>query len=230
MPVKKERAEQLNGIKRKKPFREVTRLDRQLLLYEIFYYCEEVSFEEITNRIPMDKRMIQRDIADLTDAGLLSVRYSRKIQAYIDDWKAEKTEEKQQKKVMTQRRKEHLERLYRVAVLMFELMHDEVDEGEKFDRSRYKSCKDYYFEYFPEATLSRMYRDFAQLNRIGYGIEYIPEMDFYVMWEDEGLRESFGIVKKDGKLYFEADESKEWERLSSTWEELVYFEEEERDW
>ena len=62
----------------------LTSTDRQLLLYDIFRNCEQVSYEERTVRLPIGRKMIQRDIGTLTDAGLICVKYSRKAKAYID--------------------------------------------------------------------------------------------------------------------------------------------------
>ncbi len=45
-------------------FIELSKIERQLLLYEIFLHCEVTEFAEITSRLPINKRMIQRDIVD----------------------------------------------------------------------------------------------------------------------------------------------------------------------
>lgn len=66
---------------------QLTSTDRQLLLYDIFRCCERVSYEEIVVRLPVGKKMIQCDIRTLTDAGLICVKYSRKMKAYIDSGK-----------------------------------------------------------------------------------------------------------------------------------------------
>ena len=57
--------------------------ERQLLLYDIFRGSEQVEYEDITSRLPVGKKMIQRDIKTLTDAGLIRVKYSKKDKAYI---------------------------------------------------------------------------------------------------------------------------------------------------
>ncbi|SOY30368.1 Cystathionine beta-lyase PatB [Acetatifactor muris] len=45
----------------------------------VFLCCERVSYEEIVVRLPVGKKMIQCDIRTLTDAGLICVKYSRKV-------------------------------------------------------------------------------------------------------------------------------------------------------
>ena len=223
MQMSKENFKNLSDKKSSKSKYRLTQLLRQLLLYEIFCFCEEVSYEEIRCRIPMNQRTIQRDIADLTEAGLLSVYYSRSRQAYVD--KENPLVEVDASKV-SQRKKAHHEKLRRLSWLMRNLQHDKVSEYEKFDRSKYKSCKDYYFEEFPEATIHMMQHDFKELNRLSYWIKYVPQIDFYVMWDDVGcLREDFGIVEEDGTLYLYSSDEMEVESLWNGWEELVEYDE-----
>lgn len=58
---------------------------RQLLLYDIFKGSEEVTYEDITSRLPIGKKMVQRDVKILTDAGLIRIRYSKKNKSYVHD-------------------------------------------------------------------------------------------------------------------------------------------------
>lgn len=57
--------------------------DRQLLLYDIFKGSEQMAYEDITSRLPTGRKMVQRDIKILTDAGLIRIKYSKKDKAYI---------------------------------------------------------------------------------------------------------------------------------------------------
>lgn len=52
--------------------------ERQLLLYDIFIGSEQVEYEDITSRLPIGRKMVQRDIKALTDAGLIRIKYSKK--------------------------------------------------------------------------------------------------------------------------------------------------------
>lgn len=65
----------------------LTKLERQLLMYDIFFQCTVIAFVEITNLLPINKKMIERDIKDLTDAGLISVAFSKKENGYIHSGK-----------------------------------------------------------------------------------------------------------------------------------------------
>ncbi len=68
------------------------------------------------------------------------------------------------------------------------------------DRDAYYSCKDCYYELFPNANERRRQRDFAQLNRIGYFVHYDNFFRRYKMWENTNLREDFGVYLENGKL------------------------------
>lgn len=41
---------------------ELSQTDRQLLLYDIFFRSQQVEYEDITSRLPISKKMVQRDI------------------------------------------------------------------------------------------------------------------------------------------------------------------------
>ena len=172
----------------------LSRLERQLLLYDIFYYLENVDGQEIKSRLPIEEKMIQRDMKDLTDAGLIKVKYSRKQRAYIRDGlpTASYGEEA--------RRKAHLQKLHRLGVLMHRLENDEVDTEELFQRENYVSCAEHYRELFPELSERVRQRDFEVLCRIGYPIVYIWEIGYYSMWSEGRLRDDFGVFREDGVL------------------------------
>lgn len=172
----------------------LTSTERQLLLYDIFRRCQQISYEEITTRLPIGRKMIQRDIKTLTDAGLIRVKYSRKAKAYIH---------LEQPPVLCEdakgKRYAHLKKLKRMATLMEELVTDSESYYEN-DGDDYFSCKKCYYELFPDANEKMRQRDFAQLNKIGYHISYDNTERRYNMWSYAALREDFGVYKENGKL------------------------------
>lgn len=172
----------------------LTSTERQLLLYDIFRRCQQISYEEITTRLPIGRKMIQRDIKTLTDAGLICVKYSRKAKAYIH---------LEQPPVLCGdakgKRYAHLKKLKRMATLMEELVTDSESYYED-DGDDYFSCKKCYYELFPDANEKMRQRDFAQLNKIGYHISYDNIERRYNMWSYADLREDFGVYKENGKL------------------------------
>ncbi len=56
----------------------ISKLERQLRLYEILLPYAIAEFGVICQVFPYNKRLLQRDLADLKDAGLVAVKYSRK--------------------------------------------------------------------------------------------------------------------------------------------------------
>lgn len=172
----------------------LSKLERQLLLYDIFYYLENVEQQDITSRLPIGPRMLQRDLQDLTDAGLINIVYSRKQRAY----------RKNGTPVMAcceeNRRRAHLQRLNRLGLLMHRLENDEVDVEELFQRENYVSCAEHYRQMFPEISERVRQRDFEILCRIGYPVVYIREIGYYAIWCENGLRDSFGAFRENGVL------------------------------
>jgi hypothetical protein len=220
----------LQGKKKDKPHNQLTQLDRQLLIYEIFYFCKEICYKEITDRIPaLGVRMIQRDVADLKAAGLINVRYNRDVNAYVHVKKRENDQEKQEE--YSEKKKKHLEQLARIGKLMFEMESDNAaddlwgaDKEEfTFERSKYRSCKDCYFEMFPDATLRMMQHDFEELRRIGYPVIYVRELDLYEQFYADDLRNDFGVRLVDGKLVIIEGYEHETNNLAMEWDNFKTF-------
>ncbi len=181
-------------------FIELSKTERQLLLYDIFLHCEVTEFTEITARLPINKRMIQRDITDLKDAGLVDVVYSRKEQGYI------KKETPKFNDSVTGKKRQSLERLYRLGTLMTELENEDVAAWEKKldmengDEKKYFTAKDSYYELFPNSSERTRQRDFKTLRRIGYMVGWDTWDHCFVKNEDYTLREDFDVERMDGKL------------------------------
>ncbi|MXP75123.1 hypothetical protein GN277_06930 [Lachnospiraceae bacterium WCA-9-b2] len=177
---------------------ELTPTDRQLLLYDIFKGSRQVELADITSRLPIGRKMIQRDMKTLRDAGLLEASYSAKEKAYIVK-RVEPRSLPESAAGHKGRKYLHLSKLNRIARLMNELYTDRSsnywDDGDA-----YYSCKDCYYELFPNANERMRQRDFAQLNRIGYFVHYDNFFRRYKMWENTNLREDFGVYLENGKL------------------------------
>lgn len=199
----------------------LTKLERQLLMYDIFSQCTVIEFVEITNLLPINKKMIERDIKDLTDAGLISVTFSKKENGYIHSGEPKFCETE-----TNERRKEHLMRLVRLATLMRELdsnwsddyeemLELEIKEGETYfseaEKLTHYTAVDCYYELFPDASEKDWKRDFETLNHIGYTIYCTEKGNYYTsdMFEShyyDMLLEDFGVRRReDGKLVREKD-------------------------
>ena len=158
-----------------------TKTERQLLLYEILYLSHEVELPELVKRLEVSKKTIQRDIVDLTDAGLVKFKYSKKYKAY----------QKQEAIGVISiakgtRRYMHLSRLKRLATFMEELS----DFTEEYILEY--NCKKRYFELFPEVSERTRMRDYKILSNIGYFIRWDEvERRHYVKGHLHQIREEF---------------------------------------
>lgn len=181
----------------------LSKTERQLLLYDIISNCKVVEIDEIITRLPINKRMIQRDIQDLTNAGLISITYSRKEQGYIHRGAPKFHEE------ILGKQREHLKKLYRLGTLMKELYNDDPPLWEKQmnkefgEQKEYFTAKDSYYELFPGSSERTRQRDFETLRRIGLEIHYDSKEHHFVQDFGNGLRDDFAVVKRDGKLFRE---------------------------
>lgn len=204
----------------------LTKLERQLLMYDIFSQCTVIEFVEITNLLPINKKMIERDVKDLTDAGLINVTFSKKENGYIHSGEPKFCETE-----TNERRKEHLTRLSRLATLMRKLDSSQSDYYEErleedmrdlgieeeetcfsdIDKLPYYTAVDSYYELFPDASEEDWKRDFETLNRIGYTLYRTEKGNYYTsdMFEQHYygmLLEDFGVRRReDGKLVRERD-------------------------
>lgn len=189
--------------------RELKQIERQLILYDIFQQNnEDTKLSTIKYHLPgMNMRTLQRDIRDLTDAGLLQVYFSRDRNAYINYHEyrdisgysegiqkriAKKRKSAGEKGAVSSGKKEHLERLKRLT----ELMGCEV----------YEKAVELYFKLFPEATERMRKRDFEVLRHIGFYAGYDSEENDYVIYRKDGygIDDDYGIFKSKntGKMMY----------------------------
>ena len=156
------------------------RIERQLRLYEIVCQFAIVQFEAVCEIFPYKMRLLQRDLVDLKDAGLVSVKYSRKGKGYVKTGKPEFNDKGKPCKMA------HLKRLNRLGTLMSGLSNEDIplwekkDNEESGDVQEYVTAKDSYKELFPGLSERTRQRDFQVLRNIGYNVFYNPvEHCFY---------------------------------------------------
>lgn len=167
---------------------EIKQIERQLILYDVFRYFEEVTFRDIDFVLPgLGKRMIQRDIRDLTDAGLIHVSYDRVKQAYVSPEEQTDLPEKGAERDCGGEKQRHYYRLRRLAFCMkLTYCADPVKE---------------YFEEFPEATERMRLRDFEVLRRIGYEAGYSRECEGVIVDNNfANPYDGYGVRRREGKL------------------------------
>ena len=168
------------------------RIERQLRLYEIVCQYAIVQFEAVCEIFPYNMRLLQRDLVDLKDAGLVSVKYSRKGKGYVKTGKPEFNDKGKPCKMA------HLKRLNRLGKLMSGLENDDIPLWEKKDNEEdgevreYFTAKDSYNQMFPGLSERTRQRDFEILRKLGHQIFYdsvdhcfsYNERDFCLGWVD----------------------------------------------
>lgn len=139
-----------------------TKTERQLLLYEILYTSQEIMVEELIRRLKVSRKTIQRDIDDLTDAGLIKLIYSRKDNAFKHEAATGIIQEAE-----GTCRYIHLKKIRRLAIFM-----EELSEATNYQFDDEYNCKERYFELFPDVSERTRMRDYEILNKIGYTIRW----------------------------------------------------------
>ena len=135
----------------------ITKTSRLLVVFHLFRHCQEVSFKEITDMLPVSEKTVYRDIQILKRAGVLQIRYSKRQEAFVPaslnftepDWPENQT----------QRR--YLEKIRRLCTLMVQI--EEAEDPVAWYRERYPGLSD-----------RTRQRDFKGLDKIGYQIGYNP--------------------------------------------------------
>lgn len=103
----------------------LTRTERQLMFFGILWQYKAASFSSIIRHLPVSKRTIQRDIVDLTDAGLICMEYSRKKRGYVWAGTPRYNED------ATGRKQSHLKRLNRLGRLTIQMENEDMPLWEK---------------------------------------------------------------------------------------------------
>lgn len=113
-------------------------------------------------RLQVSRKTIQRDLADLTDAGLIKLTYSKKDNSYRHEEVTNSISEPN-----GTARYAHLKKLRRLAIFMGELSNaSDYYFGEEYN------CRTRYFELFPDVSERTRMRDYETLKQIGYTIQW----------------------------------------------------------
>ncbi|MCI8689557.1 MAG: hypothetical protein HFF87_04500 [Oscillibacter sp.] len=135
----------------------ITKTSRLLVIFHLFRNCQEVSFQEITDMLPIGQKTACRDIRLLKQAGVLQIRYSRRQKAFVltsldftePEWPENQT------------RKLYLEKIRRLCTLMVQI-------------ERAENPIAWYQKNYPRLSARTRQRDFKELGKIGYRIGYNP--------------------------------------------------------
>ncbi len=191
----------------------MTKMTRQIKLYYYLTHTEYHSPEELMQVFGYKNiRMIQRDLKDLRDSGLITdVRYDKKEKNYIIN-----EEYTDICPGVPTRRLEHLTRLRRLGIIVKEFVPTDENElsryeddlfGYKEDMEDYKAdpegyidyyvekpippesmdifkAKDEYYKRFPDSNERTRQRDFKALCEAGYIIEYRRGLKEFIITDE----------------------------------------------
>lgn len=186
-----------------------SRIFRQIRLYHYLIHHKEGyrGPKELKQFLCADTRMLQRDLKDIRDAGLLNLKYQKKNDNYIDT----KEPAAFTKKPVKEKRREHLLRLRRLCILMDQLEGPDPEEVDQYESALYDyqceleysmedpetfppdeiegppkppefpDVKAQYEALFPGQSTRTRQRDFETLSKAGYTITYHSAFKAYVI-------------------------------------------------
>ena len=174
-----------------------SKIIRQLCLYRNIRRTWYHGPDELMKRFNISRRMLQRDLKDLRDAGAIRLYLDKKNNNYVESKEPPVFDES-----ATGRHRQHLIRLNRLTTLMDELKRTDMDalrryESDLEDYIWYKEAmeedpeefppedldeppefpilediKASYYTLFPDSNERMRQRDFSALNDAGYKIYY----------------------------------------------------------
>lgn len=143
----------------------ISKITRQLQLYDTVFvvkYGAVYSPAELMDMYGISLRMLQRDLKDLRDSGLINLKYHKASDKYLIAGSAVFDD------TAGIRRKQHLIRLYRIGTLIHNLSSISSQEFE-----RYESGIQEFYEYLEDA------KDDSPEDIEGMREFYIPKIEFH---------------------------------------------------
>ena len=181
----------------------ISKITRQLRLYDTVIGVKNgavYSPAELMDAFGISLRMLQRDLKDLRDSGLINLKYHKASDKYLIAGSAGFDD------TASIRRKQHLMRLYRIGTLIHNLPGIDADEFASFECGiqefseylkeakndpennspediewmrkfyipdiEFYDLKAAYYELFPDSNERTRQRDFEEMNRAGFHIYY----------------------------------------------------------
>lgn len=192
------------------------KMARQLQIYNCIASIRNdavYSPTELMDIFKISRRMLQRDLKDIRDCGLINVKYDKSQDRYILD------EDIVFDDSTSPRRRQHLLRLYRIGTLIttlpqidIEALHSYEDRLEEFnefveetkddpdttpesietvrsfmipDEVDLPDIKEKYYALFPDSNERTRQRDFKEMNRAGFNIYYSRKHKAFIFEYDE---------------------------------------------
>ena len=200
-----------------KTMKKLSKMSRQLQLFnEVHIIVEDqdksISPDGLMNNFGISRRMLQRDLKDFRDSGLINLKYDKVSNRYI---LSDKTLEP---KEIATRRMQHLNRLYRIGTLVVTLSKtpsrdlEEYKDGVRYfneyledakenpkkntpediemmrdfyiPRLNFYDLKKEYYNLFPDSNERTRQRDFEEINKAGFEIYYSRKFKAFIFEED----------------------------------------------
>ena len=194
------------------------KMARQLQIYDLLSGIRNdavYSPTEVMAAFGISRRMLQRDLKDIRDCGLINIVYNKSEDKYVVGSEHATDEE------IPVRRKQHLNRLFRIGTLIQNLSRISSDDLERYefgvqefeeylelsksDPENYPpedtdDMRDFYipqdFEFydlkaeyyalFPDSNERTRQRDFEEMNRAGFDIYYSRKYKSFIFKYDYG--------------------------------------------
>lgn len=162
--------------KTEKEKRESVKVARQLAIFHIFLCSKVVEIGEVVSLINIIKKTsektIIRDIKDLQNAGLINICFSKKENGYIHNDVNNPCPFLPPVFLNSKAKNRSYEKLIRLATIMLEL-ENYTEVQQYFNKSEeQETCVSWYKKEFPNLSTRTMWRDFKELKKIGYSVEY----------------------------------------------------------
>ena len=194
-----------------------SKMTRQLKIYYRLTASKIIGPDDIMREFDISRRMLQRDLKDIKDSGLLNVKLDRANNNYI------KTNDAVFDETAPDRRRSHLLRLYRIGTLIWSFPHisidtlhiyenlleeyedalqDSLNDPEQYPPEELPDKPDFpdlpdlkagYYELFPDSNERTRQRDFEELNRAGFKIYYERKYKAFLFEYDEYTGELMDI-------------------------------------
>ena len=173
-----------------------SKMTRQLQIYYRLSSSEIIGPNDLMQEFDISRRMLQRDLKDIRDCGLLNAKLDRSSDSYITDKDALFDE------TTKDRRRQHLIKLNRIGTLIWNLsqtdpdelhmyetlleeyedaLHDSQEAPDQFppddvpdkpDKPDMPDLKAEYYALFPDSNERTRQRDFEEMNHAGFHIYY----------------------------------------------------------
>ena len=171
----------------------ISKTSRQLIIFHVFVYSEVVEFREIidlikiANETDISKKTIMRDIKELQKAGLINIRYSKRYRGYVHVDNKEPYPFSPPIYSDNKLKNLYLDKLIRLGKIMIGLKdHNELPYYDEKSHNQ-ETCSSWYRKKFPNVSTRTMQRDFKELRKIGYDIEYQHDDKYYIVSFPEGI-------------------------------------------